>query len=237
VTRSHTDLDALQQQLGHAFGDPERLRLAITHPSYAVLDPEAGNNQRLELLGDAVIGLVVAETLYTLYPEHREGFLQQARAILVRGAHLAELATRAGLPAYLRLGPSEENSGGRHRPALLEDAFEAVVGAIYLDGGLDAARGFLLDCLGDIRTTLRQAGEAASNPKGALNEKAQRAYGGGAVSYDVVGREGDPPSEIFRVAVSVDGEVRGEGTGPSKRQAEEAAARAALEALASDPSE
>ncbi|MGF1448687.1 MAG: ribonuclease III [Opitutales bacterium] len=226
------DLQPLQERLGYTFEAPERLRLALTHPSYGAVDLEAGNYQRLEFLGDAVLGLVVAEELFRRYPDQREGNLQHSRSILVQGRHLAKVASAQGLSDFLRLGPSEEENGGRERPSVLEDALEAVIGAVYLDGGLDAARSLILRWLGDLDDVLSPENRQRSNPKGRLNEWAQQRYGTRAVEYHLVEHRGEPPTEVFIMRVDVNGQALAEGEGGSKRQAEEHAAERALDQLA-----
>ena len=130
------DLAALQRRIGHAFRDPELLRRALTHASWVQDNPGApGNNQRLEFLGDSVLQLVLTEALYALFPEDREGELTKRRAVLGKGEFLSSLAREIGLDACLLLGANEEASGGRSRDAALEDAFEALIGAVYLDAG------------------------------------------------------------------------------------------------------
>ncbi len=225
------DLQPLQQRLGYFFEAPERLRLALTHPSYGAVDLEAGNYQRLEFLGDAVLGLIVAEELFRRYPDQREGNLQHSRSILVQGRHLAKVAADQGLSDFLRLGPSEEENGGRERPSVLEDALEAVIGAVYVDGGLDAARALILRWLGNLDDILSPENRRRSNPKGRLNEWAQQRYGPRAVEYHLVDHQGEPPTEVFTMRVDVNGETLAQGEGGSKRTAEEHAAERALTRL------
>src|SRR5208283_2510534 len=144
-------LEALMARVGHDFRDRALLARALTHPSYLPEHPEAcENNQRLEFLGDAVLQLILTESLFELYPGEREGGLSKRRAALTKGAFLAELAREAGLDACLRLGASEETTGGRARASTLEDAFEALVGALYIDGGLPAARRMVAEIYGDL---------------------------------------------------------------------------------------
>ncbi|MGF1484777.1 MAG: ribonuclease III [Opitutales bacterium] len=231
---SGSDLKALQERLGYVFHAPEHLTLALTHPSYGAVDAEAGNNQRLEFLGDAVLGLVVAEELFKRFPDQREGQLQHSRAMLVQGKHLTKVAAAHGLSDFLRLGPSEADNRGRERPSVLEDALEAVIGAVYLDGGLEAARRVVFEWLGDLEQLLSPESQRQSNPKGRLNEWAQRLFGPSSVAYELTAHEGDPPDEVFTVSVVVNGEARASGRGRSKRTAEEAAARTALEAIESE---
>jgi ribonuclease-3 len=227
------DRDALQARIGHRFRDPALLALALTHPS-RMHDPAApaGTNQRLEFLGDAVLQLVLTEALYALYPGDREGDLTKRRAILGRGKFLSTLARETGIDACLSLGANEEASGGRLRDAALEDAFEAVAGAVYLDGGLDAARRSLLHIYGDLARRL-SATEDEANPKGRLQEVVQPLHGNLALRYDVLSTAGADHAREFEVAVYLLDRRLGSGRGPSKKVAEEEAARAALAALGS----
>jgi ribonuclease-3 len=228
-------LAALQVRLGHAFRDPALLERALTHPSLLQDAPGAGgNNQRLEFLGDAVLQLVLSEELYQLFPQEREGGLSRRRAILANGTFLAALAREAGIADCLRLGPSEESTGGRQRTSSLEDAFEAVIGAIYLDAGLPAAQGAVQRLYGDLRARL-QASEPGDNPKGRLQEIVQPDHGNFALRYELIGTEGEDHARTYDVAVFLFDRRLGAGRGTSKKLAEEAAARAALEAIKAQP--
>jgi len=222
-------------RVGHAFNDAGLLERALTHPSYLPGHPEASeSNQRLEFLGDAVLQLVLTESLFELYPGEREGGLSKRRAALTKGAFLAALAREAGLDACLRLGTSEEATGGRTRASALEDAFEALVGALYLDGGLPAARRAMSAIYGDLTDRLALVGET-ENPKGRLQELLQAVHGNHALRYEVVATEGADHARAFEVAVHVLDRELGRGRGPSKKLAEEAAARTALIALETAP--
>jgi ribonuclease-3 len=224
-------LEALVARVGHDFKDPALLARALTHPSYLPEHPEASeNNQRLEFLGDAVLQLILTESLFELYPGEREGGLSKRRAALTKGAFLAELAREAGLDACLRLGASEETTGGRARASTLEDAFEALVGALYLDGGLPAARRMVAAIYGDLAGRLASVGET-DNPKGRLQELLQPVHGNNALRYEVVAAEGADHARAYEVAVFLLDRELGRGRGPSKKLAEEAAARAALAAV------
>jgi ribonuclease-3 len=221
-------LEALMARIGHEFKDPVLLARALTHPSYLSEHPEASeNNQRLEFLGDAVLQLVLTESLFELYPLEREGGLSKRRAALTRGTFLVELAREAGLDACLRLGSSEESTGGRTRASSLEDAFEALVGALYLDGGLSAARRVVTAIYGSLADRLESFGET-DNPKGRLQERMQPVHGNNALRYEVVATEGADHARDYEVAVFLLEREVARGRGPSKKLAEEAAARAAL---------
>jgi ribonuclease-3 len=228
-------LAALQRRLRHSFGQPELLVRALTHPSYLQDHPDGTeSNQRLEFLGDAVLQLILTERLFALYPEDREGGLTTRRAALTRGAFLVQLAREVGLDACLRLGASEEASGGREKASALEDAFEALIGALYLDSDLATARGAVLGVYGDVTARLA-AVEGEENPKGRLQERVQPTHGNHALRYEVVAIEGADHARAFEVEVFLLERPLGRGRGTSKKLAEEAAARAALGALGQEP--
>jgi ribonuclease-3 len=234
VETQHTEKspqEALMARIGHDFNDSALLERALTHPSYLPEHPEAAeNNQRLEFLGDAVLQLVLTESLFDLYPGEREGGLSKRRAALTNGAFLAELAREVGLDSCLRLGTSEEATGGRARASALEDAFEALVGALYVDGGLPAARRAVAALYGNLADRLASVSEV-DNPKGRLQELLQPVHGNQALRYEVVATEGADHARAYEVAVFVLDRELGRGRGPSKKIAEEAAARAALAVL------
>lgn len=224
------DLSALQERLGIRFRDETLLSVALTHPSYANEHPEEGGetNERLEFLGDAVLGLVVAEELYGRFPEAGEGRLTEWRAHLVMGPTLASVASSLQIGDALRLGRGEEASGGRRREGNLERAYEAVLGALMLDGGLDAARDFVRRTLADEFDGLDGEGTVL-NSKGALQQLVQGERG--RPEYVTVAEEGPDHARRYTVEVYIDGEVLGAGSGVSKQLAEKEAAREALEAL------
>lgn len=230
-----SDLKVLQERIRYAFRDPAHLERALTHASWLQDNPEStGNNQRLEFLGDSVLQLVLTEALYALYPDGTEGELTKRRAILGRGQFLARLAREIGLDACLRLGANEEASGGRGRDAALEDAFEALVGAVNIDGGIEGARRTVLGIYGDISGRLA-AGEGNANPKGRLQEIVQPLHGNQALRYEVLATEGADHERKYEVAVFLLERRIGSGRGSSKKVAEEEAARAALASLDAGP--
>lgn len=219
-------LDDLQDRLGYRFADRGLLDLALSRRSWAQERvPVAADNERLEFLGDAVLKLVVSRWLYD-ERDGREGELSELRDEVIKGSTLTARAQGLGLAEVLRLGRGEEADGGRQRPAALEDVFEAVTGAIYLDGGLSAARGFLLRVLGaDLAR-----GEVSRNPKTALQEFVQ-GRGESTPRYVTVDTSGPPHQPVFRRAVFVGERCLGEGRGRSKKAADLEAARAALAAV------
>ncbi len=217
----------LQQQLGYTFRDASLLADALRHPSAATLRPATASNQRLEFLGDAVLQLVISEALYRADPEAREGVLSRRRATLTKGLFLVTLARELGLDRALELSPAEEQTGGRDRASSLEDAFEALAAAIYLDGGLEAARPAILRWYGPLERRL-DGPEQGDNPKGRLQELVQPEHGNDALRYEVVHTQGQPHERHFEVHLHLLGRIVGTGSGRSKKEAEENAAREAL---------
>jgi len=227
------DLDDLQRRLGHRFVDPTLLERALTHRSWAHdQTPPERDYERLEFLGDAVLGVIVAEKLFSMYP-HDEGHLTRARSGLVRKEHLSSVAQKLELGQHLRLGKGEEASGGRDKPSILSDVFEAVLGAVHLDGGLEAARSLVLRTMD--QAFHEGAGlEAPRDARTLLQEHLQQ-LGRGTPSYRIVRSEGPPHAPTWTQEVVVAGEVLGRGVGPSKQQAARAAARQALAVLTEPP--
>lgn len=221
----------LEDTIGHEFRDQSLLVRAVTHPSLAH-DRLDGleSYQRLEFLGDAVLQLILTEALYDLYPAEREGVLSKRRSALANGTFLANLAREIGLDAALRLSASEESSGGRNRDAALEDAFEALIGAIYLDSDIDRVRRVVLRIYGDLAARLAGV-EDRENPKGRLQELVQPTHGNHALRYEVRQIEGEDHAREYVVAVLLQDRPVGTGRGTSKKQAEENAAREALATL------
>ena len=223
-------LAELQIRLGHSFRDEKLLRLALTHPSVAhEANAVTAHNQRLEFLGDAVLGLVLSRELFEKFSTADEGALTKARAKLVNAVALAARARELGLGAHLVLSRGEENTGGRERASALADAFEALLGAIFLDGGFDAARGFVRREFAAEFGALAEASNI-ENPKGELQEILQ-ARSPLAPEYDFISASGPDHDRIFECAVRHAGVELARGTGKSKKAAESAAALAALEKL------
>jgi ribonuclease-3 len=217
------------------FRDQALLELAFTHTSYLPEHPEiTESNQRLEFLGDAVLQLVLTEALFALFPGEREGVLSKRRATLAKGAFLVGLARELGLDACLQLSTSEEATGGRQRASALEDAFEALVGALYLDSDLMITRRVVLKLYGSLTERLNVM-EHQENPKGRLQELVQPEYGNHALRYHVASIEGEDHARAYEVEVFLNDRPLGRGRGSSKKVAEEAAARAALVTLQAAP--
>jgi len=234
VTESAHSFTALQTRLGHVFRDLALLRQALTHPGYANEHPEDGEHyQRLEFLGDAVIQFVVTAALFRLRPHEREGELSRLRVALTNGVFLAGLAREFDLPAHLRLCTAERKTGGS--PTAAGDAYEAVVGALLLDGGLSAAQAFIERSYGDLETRLASLKVEDANPKGRLQERVQPLHGTGALRYETVQSGGADHAKEYTSNVFLADRLLGTGRGTSKKLAEEAAARAALQSLDSSP--
>lgn len=212
--------------LGHSFSDGSLLHAALTHPSRLNEAQEGSDYQRLEFLGDAVLGLLLADLLYHRFAHLGEGDLSRLRASLADQPRLAELAGVAGISPHILLGKGEELDGGRDKPSIRADVLEAVIGAIYLDAGLQAARTAVEGLYGPL---LDDPAMAASDndPKSRLQEwlAARRL---GAPRYELLAEEGPPHNRRYTVGVSVDGTVWGTGEGRSKKAAQQEAARAAL---------
>ena len=219
-----------QQNLGHSFRDEALLRLALTHPSVAheANDPMP-HNQRLEFLGDAVLGLILTRELYENFPEFGEGPLTKARAHLVNQRALCEQARTLGLGEHLIMSRGELVSGGRDRASALADAFEAVLGALFMDGGYVPACEFVRRCFRDSFDGFRILPNL-SNPKGELQEFLQ-SRSPEAPRYAVTSSSGPDHDRHFECAVSHEGRELGRGVGKSKREAESAAAHAAMAQL------
>jgi len=217
-------LRALETQLGHSFRDPQLLERALTHASASA----NASNERLEFLGDRVLGLVIAEKLYTLYPNDSEGALALKLNALVRQETCAQAAEAAGLSDHLILANSEEGSGGRKKAVILAGACEAIIAALYFDGGMDTARAFILRYWAQALATLN---DDMRDPKTVLQEWAQSRKGSGGPAYRLVKREGPDHAPRFEIEVRVKGEEPALGEGGSKREAEQAAAKALLERM------
>ncbi len=221
-------MNELEEKLGYHFRDRGLLEHAMTHSSYANEHRTTGltSNERLEFLGDSVLGVVVADYLFQKHPDMPEGELTRTRAALVCEGSLHEVAQSLGLGRYLRLGKGEDAGGGRKRPSILADATEAMLAAVYLDGGMEAVRPIIRALILD-----KEREKAADRDyKTALQELVQRTPGA-AVSYRLVRESGPDHCRSFEMEASVDGRVIGTGAGRTKKEAEQMAAKAALERL------
>ena len=224
-------LHQLEERLGYTFTNIELLRGALYHSSYANEHRTMGisSNERLEFLGDSVLGFVTAEFLFVQHPDLPEGDLTRIRAALVCEQSLYEVAQKLGLGKYLKLGRGEEAGGGRERTSILADATEAVFAAVYLDGGIGAASALIHRVLLDAERE-EVVEERRRDYKTALQELVQR-QADQVLTYRMVGEQGPDHAKTFAAEVLLNGAPLGTGTGHSKKEAEQAAAKAALETL------
>jgi ribonuclease III len=235
VVRLRDEYGALQQAIGYRFRDRGLLEHAMTHTSRAHEDATGGvaDNESMEFLGDAVLGFVIADLLFREFPEYDEGLKSKSKAALVSTTALARQAERLNLGEYLLLGRGEEKTGGRRKQALLADAYEALIAAVYLDGGIEQARAFLAREFAPLVAELRTQGAVAGqDDKSALQEllQSQRQT---LPEYRLVRTHGPDHRKQFEVEVVASGEAIGRGVGPSKKEAEQSAARSALDKLKS----
>jgi ribonuclease III len=235
------DAELLEERLGYRFKRPELLERALTHSSavpelkaeHAETSPDPAavqDNERLEFLGDAVLELLAREYLLTSFPEWNEGQLSKSRAGLVNAHSLEDAARRIRLGEHLRLGRGEEKTGGREKPTLLADAFEAVVAAVYLDSGLVATREMLTRLLFEQTLESRGARIADSDRKSALQEFLQ-GRGEAPAEYRLSGESGPDHQKLFQVEVWINGERMARGEGSTKKEAEQRAAQSAMDIL------
>ena len=224
MARDGVSLEALEEKLGHSFADRSLLKRALTHASLGL----EVSNERLEFLGDRVLGLVVAEWLYAQYPHEMEGGLAVRLNALVRREACAKAGLAAGLPEFLIMASSESGSGGRAKPAIVAGACEAVIAALYLDGGYEPAKRFVLRYW---EPEFAELAEDLRDAKTMLQEWAQSQRSHATPGYKVVKREGPDHAPLFTVEVSVPGRASCKGQGATKRDAEQAAARAMLQEL------
>ena len=216
---------SIQQKIGYKFKDIRLLENALTHSSYAN-ENHKKSNERLEFLGDSVLSIIMSDYLYKKMSDTNEGDLSKLRASLVCEQSLDKVARRIGLDEALMLGRGEEMSGGRKRPSIVSDAFEAVLAAIYLDSDIETARNWLLPLMkDDIEDAI--AGRRSDDYKTTLQEKIQKNHAG-TISYNLVKEEGQAHLKSFTVQVLLDGKKIGTGTGSSKKEAEQNAAKMAL---------
>ncbi len=238
---TQSDAQQLAERLGYRFRRPELLERALTHSSAipelradhrdkSAEDTGIGDNERLEFLGDAVLELLAREYLLESFPEWSEGQLSKSRARIVNAHSLEDAARRVKLGEHLRLGRGEEKTGGREKPALLADAFEAIVAAVYMDAGLGPTREMLKRLL--FEHTLEERGErlADSDRKSALQEFLQ-GHGKPPAEYRLSGESGPDHQKVFQVEVWIKGERLASGEGTTKKEAEQRAAQSAMELL------
>ncbi len=229
-------MEQLEQTLQYTFSDPKLLERALTHSSYSnemgVPDHHLRCNERLEFLGDSVLSVIVSDFLFSHFKDCPEGDLTRMRADAVCEKALAKYAEKISLGAYLRLGKGEDRNHGRECKSIIADAFEALLAAMYLDGGRERVETFLLPFIRDEVATLKPGGFHGDS-KTKLQQFVQQTEGD-FLTYAVVGESGPDHQKLFEVDARLNGNVIGHGTGRSKREAEQAAARAALELFGID---
>ena len=232
---SPENLAALEAKLGYVFDDRTLLANALLHRSHIHVTGQEreSSNERLEFLGDAVLGLVVNEELFQGYPDRSEGDLTKMKSLLVCGARLSEVATELDLGVHIRMSRSEAATGGRHRSSILADTTEAIIGAVYLDGGLESARDVIQRVALEGSDSVL-ARRSLRNYKSRLQEMIQAEHKT-PPRYKVIEVDGPDHDRMFRVAVTFAGRELGSGEGRNKKSAEQSAARAALEAIEKDP--
>ena len=228
-------LDGIQLKIGYHFSDRDLLRRALLHRSHVhvVGTNRQESNERLEFLGDAVLGLVVNEYLYQRFPRRAEGDLTKMKSLLVCGSRLSEVAIQIDLGSHIRMSRSEAATGGRKRSSILADSMEALLGAVYLDGGLESAAGVIRRCLlasSDRVLSRRSLG----NFKSRLQELIQAKYKS-PPRYRVLRASGPDHARVFTVGVVYNGVILGSGQGHNKKAAEQRAAQAALQRLEQEP--
>jgi ribonuclease-3 len=234
--RIRDEFEALQDIIAYRFRDRGLLEHALTHRSRAHEDVTGGviDNESLEFLGDAVLGFVVADQLFHRFPECDEGQKSKLKASLVSTAALARLAARLGLGEHLLLGRGEEKTGGRRKQALLADSYEALIAAVYLDGGVEAAQAFIQREFADLFAGMSGAGAVIGDHKSALQERLQR-RGDPLPEYVVAAEDGPAHRRLFRIEVRLRGTMLASAEGRTKKEAEQEAARLALAGLDNPP--
>jgi ribonuclease-3 len=221
-------IEELESKIGYTFKDKRKLLLAITHSSYAneKRNEALQSNERIEFLGDAVLNIVTSEYIYNHFSQLPEGEMTKLRASIVCESSLAKCAVRINLGDYLLLGKGEEHTGGRSRPSILSDAFEALIGAIFLDGGIKEAGNFVLKIMNDMLKDLKN-NDTFTDYKTEFQEIVQKG-GEQKISYHIIEEKGPDHNKLFVVELSLNNRALGTGEGKSKKEAEQNAAKAAL---------
>jgi ribonuclease-3 len=228
------NLEILEKKLGYTFKDKDLLLEALTHRSFSHENPEesASYNERLEFLGDAVLGCIIAEFLFNHPSGFSESTMSKIKSFTVRGAFLYDIALRIGLGEFIRLGKGEEETGGRQKRSVLADAMEAVIGAIFIDGGYGKVREVILNLFGERLSSVIESGQY-HDYKTELQEMTQTIYGL-LPEYRLVKQEGEEHKKIFTIEAIIGGKRMGLGKGKSKKEAQMLAAREAMKRLTGD---
>ena len=222
-------LNKLEERTGYHFRDPDLLQTALTHSSYAnERGKNTAYNERLEFLGDAFFDAVIGEEFYFRFPDKEEGFLSRIRAVIVCEKSLGEKAAQLGLGEFIRMSRGEEKTGGRHRISIMADAMEAVIGAVYLDGGFDEVKGFILRLFEEEIEEASEGKYLTVDYKTRLQELLQ-ARGVTDIRYELTGESGPDHDKTFVTGLYVNGELQSQGKGKSKKEAQQDAARIKLE--------
>ncbi len=217
------NIEAFEKVVNYTFKNKDLIKTALTHSSYANENKLPSDNERLEFLGDSVLGFVTAEYLFDEYKTRPEGELTKLRAAVVCEKSLFKFAEKISLGHFIYMGKGEENTGGRNRPSIVSDAFEAVIAAMYLDGGIEAVRPYILEFITE--AVKREA--SFKDNKSLLQEEIQKTKGN-TIAYEELGETGPDHEKIFSFAVKLNGQVIGKGEGRSKKEAEQSAAGNAL---------
>lgn len=228
--KEEAKLDEFQQKISYKFKNSSLLALALTHSSFHEHDKTKPTNQRLEFLGDSVLSLILTTELYNQFPDADEGQLTQFRASLIRGESLAEIAEHIGLPDFIYLSKAERNSNGHLRSSTLEDATEALIGAIYVDGGLATVREIVLNWVESLWGKLDQ-NMTHHNPKGQVQEWVQQNLPNSKIKYKIINESGPDHAKNFEAEIFVGNDSCGRGSGSSKKAAESNAAKVALKLI------
>lgn len=222
-----------EQIIKYHFKDKSLLITALTHPSYSLQNERITSNyQRLEFLGDAVLSFIITDKLFKLYPSEKEGALARYRSALIRGSGLANFARKIQLPDFVLLSEAEYKTGGNNKDSILEDVFEALIGAIYLDSDVQSTRDFIEYIFHDLGIILQEI-LPNLNPKGKLQEIIKKKSSNSIIDYILLESSGPDHNKLFTINVVINGEILGSGSGSSKKIAEEEAATEALEYLKS----
>ncbi|MBT5716786.1 MAG: ribonuclease III [Opitutae bacterium] len=226
----HVKLDEIEKCIGYSFQDKKLLVLALTHPSYNEHDRTRPDNQRMEFLGDSILSAILTEALFIAFPKEDEGSLSRKRAVFIRGSSLAKIAYQLRIHKYLLMSTSELKNNGNQRSSTLEDAIEAIIGAIFIDGGIKDAKKCVLNWFGDLPKKLVKD-QPSYNPKGQLQEFLHEKSIASKVQYRISKEAGPAHQKNFEIDLIVGKKTLGSGTGSTKKEAEEEAAKQALSKL------